>query len=245
MNIYEEMTQKEKEARQYAMAYNDAMNDKNFDAMQKAEADLDEAISEYNKLAQTYVFEQCRNSEDPMIEAVTRLTYTILRPKVEEVDDEVSVMTVKEADKAIDLGKLHKYCKGIGKNTDWYYMAEKFNMLLTAQKCKDLNIDPKTVNDSFEMSRIAKEYNLGLNPASKTKLLDALRMTVQAMIGEEYKPVSHDINYLLTIYAKKNNRKALTVTCANHKFLRQYVGEICHRLVTGKHYECEYKKVKA
>jgi hypothetical protein len=61
------------------------------------------------------------------------------------------------------------------------------------------------------------------------------------MIGEEYKPVSHDVNYLMTIFAKKN-RKALSVTCANHRYMRNYIMEICHRIVSGESYDVQFKK---
>ncbi len=114
---------------------------------------------------------------------------------------------------------------------------------MTCQKAKDLGIDPTTINDSYAMSEISKGYDLGKNPASKTNLLKTLTTIVQAMVGEKYKPVSHDVYFLLSVYSRKS-RKALTVTCANHKYLRNYVMEICHRIVTGKVYEVDYKKVR-
>ena len=40
------------------------------------------------------------------------------------------------------------------------------------------------------------------------------------------------------------NRKALTVTTANHKTLRGLLAEICHRIVTKKQYAVDYKAVK-
>ena len=54
---------------------------------------------------------------------------------------------------------------------------------------------------------------------------------------------SHDVNFLLSVYSRKN-RKALTVTTANHKALRGYLAEICHRIVTKKQYAVDYKAVK-
>ena len=93
------------------------------------------------------------------------------------------------------------------------------------------------------MSEIAQKYNLGKNPASKTNLLKTLTSIVQAMIGDEYKAVSHDVNFLLSVYSRKS-RKALTVTCANHKYMRGYVMEICHRIVTGATYDIDFKMKK-
>ena len=49
------------------------------------------------------------------------------------------------------------------------------------------------------------------------------------------------MNFMLSVYSKKN-RKALTVSCANHKNFVQYLSEICHRIVTGETYALDYKK---
>jgi len=63
------------------------------------------------------------------------------------------------------------------------------------------------------------------------------------MIGEDYKAITHDVNYILAVYSKKG-RKALTVTASNHKQMRQIIMEICHRIVTGGRYDIDYKKIK-
>jgi len=48
----------------------------------------------------------------------------------------------------------------------------------------------------------------------------------------------------MSIYSKKS-RKALTVTCANHRYFVNYLAEICHRIVTpGATYEVEFKAKK-
>ena len=117
------------------------------------------------------------------------------------------------------------------------------NFLLTAQKAIDLGLNPKDVNDSYAMSEIAAQYDMGKNPTSKTNMLRTLTTVVQAMLGEEYKPVSHDVNFLLSVYSRKN-RRALTVSCANHRSFRNYIAEICHRIVTGKSYALDYKVKK-
>ena len=86
------------------------------------------------------------------------------------------------------------------------------------------------------MSEIAREFDMGKNPVSKTNLLKTLQTVITAMLGEQYKATSHDVNFLMSVYSKKN-RKALTVTCSNHRYFRNYLAEVCHRIVTGKSYE--------
>lgn len=226
-------------------AYNDANQNARFEEVSKLDAAIQEAINEYTSIARDICFEDCEATDDPMMTAIKTLEYTTIGVKDNKKgDDKIPVREVIEKEKQIDLMKLHKFVDGgIGKDKNWAYMIEKLNMLMTAQKAVDLGIDPKDINDSYAMNKISREYNLGKNPASKTNLLKTLTLIVQAMIGEEYKPVSHDVNFLLSVYSRKS-RKALTVTCANHKYMRGYMMEICHRIVMGKTYDIDYKKMK-
>lgn len=232
-------------AEEQVKAYNEAMQEGKFEEMSKLDEGITEAVNEYTSIVRDMCFEDCAASADPMLTAVTMLSFITIGVKDSKKGDEkVPVREVIERERQIDLFKLHKYVDGgIGQNKDWVYMIEKLNFLMTAQKCVDLGIKPDAVNDSYAMSDIAKSYDLGKNPASKTNLLKTLTTIVQAMLGEEYKPVSHDVNFLLSVYSRKN-RKALTVTCANHKYMRGYVMEICHRLATGKTYEVDFKAVR-
>lgn len=226
-------------------AYNEAMQDGKFDDVQKLDTEITDSVNEFTSIVRDMCFEDCAASDDPMMAAVTALSFMTIGVKdTKKGDEKLPVREVIEKERQIDLLKLHKFVEGgIGHNKEWAYMIEKFNLLMTCQKAKDLGIDPTAINDSYAMSEIAKGYDLGKNPASKTNLLKTLTAIVQAMVGEEYKPVSHDVNFLLSVYSRKS-RKALTVTCANHKYMRGYVMEICHRIVTGKTYEVDYKKVR-
>lgn len=248
------MTRAEKEAKlkelratveEKVKAYNEAMQDGKFDDVQKLDTEITDSVNEYTSVVRDMCFEDCAASDDPMMTAVTLLSFMTIGVKdTKKGDEKLPVREVIEKERQIDLLKLHKFVDGgIGHDKEWAYMIEKFNLLMTCQKAKDLGIDPTAINDSYAMSEIAKGYDLGKNPASKTNLLKTLTAIVQAMVGEEYKPVSHDVNFLLSVYSRKS-RKALTVTCANHKYMRGYVMEICHRIVTGKTYEVDYKKVR-
>lgn len=226
-------------------AYNEAMQDGKFYDVQKLDTEITDSVNEYTGIVRDMCFEDCAASDDPMMAAVTALSFITIGVKdTKKGDEKIPVREVIEKERQIDLLKLHKFVEGgIGHNKEWAHMIEKFNLLMTCQKAKDLGIDPTAINDSYAMSEIAKGYDLGKNPASKTNLLKTLTAIVQAMIGEEYKPVSHDVNFLLSVYSRKS-RKALTVACANHKYMRGYVMEICHRIVTGKIYEVDYKRAR-
>lgn len=227
--------------------YNEAYQTGELKNAAKTEADIVEYVNQYTALARKECFERLAKSADPMLEAIKELTFPTIRARdTRQGEEKIPVRVVEDIDRPIDILKLHKEVKeaggdGIGADKNWNYMIEKLNFLLTAQKCKDLGVDPKSVNDSYAMNAISREIDLGKNPTSKTNILKTLTQVVQAMIGDEYKPVSHDVNYLLTIYAKKN-RQALSVTCATHRYMRNYIAEICHRIVTGRGYDVQFKK---
>lgn len=209
---------------------------------------IEQLINEHTAIAREECFALLKATDSPMIEAVKQLTFSTIRivdKKVGEDKQKTPVSSIEDAEKPIDLLKLHKYVggDGIGKNKNWAYMVEKLNFLMTAQKAVDLGVKPKEVNESYAMSDISKQIDLGKTPTSKTNILKTLQAVVTAMIGEEYKATSHDVNFLMSVYSRKN-RKALTVTCANHKYMRQYMAEICHRIVLGKSYALEYRKAK-
>lgn len=232
-------------AEEKVKAYNAAMLDEKFADAAKVDEELAEVIADYSGHAQTIAFDMCKAASDPMLAAVTALSFSVIATKdTKEGESKIPIRQLVEKEKQIDLAKLHKYCGNIGKDKNWLYKAEKFNCLLTAQAAIDLGVkNLKEINDSYAMAEISKNIDLGKNPTSKTQILKTLRGIITAMIGEEFanKVTSHDVNFLLMVYAKKS-RKALTVTTANHKTLRGFLAEICHRVVLDKLYEVEYKK---
>lgn len=235
------------EAEKQVLAYNTAMLEGDMDAMKKADTATEECVNEYTSVVRTMCFDECKESPDPMLKAVTMLTFVTIAVKDEEVGEEKTpVRSIIEKEKDIDLLKLHKHCGSIGADKNWNHIVQKMNFLLTARRATELGIDPKVVNDSFAMSDIAKEYDMGKNPASNTNLLKTLRTVISAMLGEEYasKATSHDVNYLLFVFSKRG-KTALSINCANDRYFRKYLAEICHRIVTGKSYEIEFQKKKA
>lgn len=209
---------------------------------------VEQLVNEYTCIAQNECFIALKAKDDPMLDAVKQLTFDTIRIVDKKVGDDkqkIPVSSIEDSEKYIDLMKLHKFVggDGIGKNKHWAYIIEQFNFLMTAQKAIDLGIDPTNINSSYAMSDISRQISLGKTPTSKTNMLKTMQSIVTAMIGEEYKATSHDVAFLMSVYSKKN-RAALTVTCSNHKHMRQYMAEICHRIVLGLSYEIDYKKAK-
>lgn len=208
--------------------------------------EMEEVVNEYTGRVRKEVFDAIAEKENPMMVAIEMLTYPTIRMRdTKQGEEKIPVRLIEDIERPIDLLKLHKHVggNGIGADKNWAYVIEKLNFLMTAQKAQDLGVNPKSVSDTYAMSEISRAIDMGKTPTSKTNILKTLNMVVQAMIGEEYKATSHDVNFLMSVYSRKN-RKALTVTCANHKYMRQYMAEICHRIVLGKTYEVDFKQIK-
>lgn len=235
-----------KSAEAKAIAYNEAIGDERVSDALKIQSEIDDVIGEYTGTSKQICFEDCKNSGDPMMAAIKRLTFTALRAMYKAPEGELlEKCSIEEVEKPIALEALHKYCDGIGADKKWIYYAQKLNFLLTVQKAKDLGIDPKSINDSYAVAEIARDIDMGKTPTSKTNMLKTLQMVITAMIGDEYKATSHDVNFLLSVWAKKSNKKALTVQAARHRSMYGFLAEICHRIVLSKVYEIEVKELKA
>lgn len=243
-----EQLQYKADAEAKTLVYNDAAQNGDVKASQEADAAIAVAIDGYNRIAELLAFDTCINSENPMVTAVTMLTYQAIVTK-DEKSDELPVATRKivTKEKYLDLKKLHKRVNGgIGADKKWIYMVEQFNMQMTAKRAQELGCKAerlKEINDSYAMSEIAKKINLGKNPCSNTQMLKTLQEIVKAMLGDDYKPTSHDVAFLYSVYAK-HGKKALSLACANHNNFRKMIAEVCHRIVTEKAYDVEFKVKK-
>ncbi|MBQ9073287.1 MAG: hypothetical protein IJY30_02325 [Muribaculaceae bacterium] len=215
--------------------------------------ELEQIVNRYTALAREIAFDECKAADDPMLEAIKRLTFTTIGVKeTKKGEEKIPVSEVANREMDIDLLKLHKSIEGgIGKDPKWNGFIEKFNFHMTARQAKrivkgkeNLTRVLKEINDSYSMCKVAQEIEMGKDPTSNTKLLASLQTIINAMIGEEYKATSHDVNYLVDLYATKGKGK-LKVNCANHRFFRKYIAAICHGIVTGEDYEVCFKKVNA
>lgn len=239
----EKLAEYRKKAEGLAEKYNRQILAGKYEDALKTDKTMREVVGDYAKEQMDSTFQYCRAADDPMYEACKILRYPIIRIKDERVEDsEQTIRVIVDAEKQIDLGRLHKFCNpvGIGHDKNWIFKLEKFNMLMTAQVATDLGINPKEINDSYAMSDISKAIDLGKNPTSNTNMLKNLTAIIQDMIGPDYKPISRDVKFLQYVYGKKG-KSALSVVCANHRYMRNYVMEICHRLITGKQYDIQYK----
>jgi len=233
--------------------YNDLMLDDKSAEATAVFNEADKAVDEYNGHCRFIAFEDCRDSDDPMIEACRRLTYKAIR--IKELPIEGRTIKKKEVDetyKVIDLVKLNKFCVDSGKpkigaDPDWVYAAHKMNYLMTLDRAVALGISKEVVSSDYRIGDVAKALKKKDDgkefSVSNTQMLKTLTYVIQQMIGTEYKPTSHDVKYLEFIYSKKG-KGALKVACAKHGLFISYLQEICYRLINDLHYGVEYQVKK-
>lgn len=227
------------DAEEKAKAYNDAFQEGKLTDATRIDEDIATLVGDYSHLARTLCFNDCAATGDPLKAAIVQLRYeTIASKDVKTEDGAIPVRTIETIERPIDLLKLNAHCGKTGADPMWPHIAQKMNFLLTVKTCDDLGVDPKAISDSYEMSAIARAIDMGKTPTSKTNMLKTLQTVVTAMLGDGYKATSHDVNYLLKVYAKKS-RKALHVVCANKKSFVAILADVCHHIVTGNSYGVE------
>lgn len=251
--------------------YNSEYGALHFDKASVINATIEKDVSEYNDIAQMLCFDECAKSEDPMKAAILKLHYEVIGIKDTMVGDEVKVLkrvVVGDPDaedpapkyKQIDLLKLQKFIKDrdgvkIGHESNWNNQIERLNMLFALDCAVELGKGQEFINEMsscYALKEASKGIDFGVKnpkagtPISNTGLLKAVKAVVTAMIGPEFgeKVLTHDVRFLKKVSAKKS-RKELTVQCANHRFMRGYIMEVCYRIMTDASYDVEYKRVKS
>ena len=250
--------------------YNSAYGEKRFDDASSINAKIEKDVDEYNSIAQMLCFDELSKAEDPMKAACLTLHFPIIGIKDTMIGDEVKILkrvVIGDPDaedatpkyKQIDLLKLQKYVKdrggrGIGHEANWNNQAERLNLLFALDCAVEIGKGQEFINemsDCYAIKDASREIDFGVKnpkagtPISNTGLLKAVKAVITAMIGEEFggKVLTHDVRFLKICSAKKS-RKELTVQCANSRYMRGYLMEICNRIMTDGVYDVDYKRVK-
>lgn len=235
--------------------YNEASEYIEYKRMREIEAKIAEKVQQYDELAEGECFAEFLQSENPMKAAAEAVRFPTIKVRDERQKGGGQPKKVVEASsKPIDPMRLHKKAKdGIGANKEWHFMCEKLNLLLTCRRAIELGIDPMTVKNTYSMSDEAVKIECLLSETDATKydknaadeiLKQDMQKVVDAMVGSGFTVTDVMVNYLLVIYQKKDNKKSLSVTCANHKFMRMYMLEICHAAITGNEFCLNFKVKK-
>lgn len=206
--------------------------------------DVNIAVDAFNTQSKANCYKAAKQSGNPMHYACKEFFYPAIKVKeVKDKDTKISVFTISDCEKPIDIGDMHKRLEGIGADTKWYYLGEKLNFYLSIRAAE--RVGTKINMDCFRMNEISKQIEMGKTPLSNTNILKTLQSVITAMLGEGFKCTSHDVNFLIDVYANDNKKSKTAITAANHKTLRGYLKKVCHRILTdSKSYEVEQKEIK-
>lgn len=205
---------------------------------------MTQCINHYTFVSKNICYDAAKKSGNPMHYAVTEFFFPIIRLKeTRDKEHDVIIRSIIDAEKPIDLSDMHKALNGIGHDTNWIHTTEKFNYYLCVRAAERVGATIKS--DAYRMTEIARQRQLGKNPCSNTQLLKTLQTIITEMLGEGYKVTSHDVNYLIDVYANDDKRSKTGITAANHKTLRTYLKKVCYRVLTnGKGYDVSAKELK-
>lgn len=232
--------------------YNAALKENDLAKAAHAEQELKEAEAAYAEAKCIEVFGELAKSENPVKAAVAMHSYLVVSHRPLREDGVVTGFEIVE-DKVrqIDLVKFCEFCK---LPTMWKYAVEKFNQLLamrTATELKMTKAQIKKICDSFYMSDLARQVEMGGTPDSNTAICKQLQQVIDGILFEDngkgknvHRVNNHDVAYLLMCYTKRG-KKTLSVAVAKNAYIHRLVLDVMHRVVTGKAYDLEYRMVSA
>lgn len=240
------------------IAYNEAIDAGNFNAMSEADTKQAELEKEYAELAEKVCYADLKQQENPMLAAVMAYGFDVMGHKdvktiekvVEDGEEKTITITTREAtikEKQIDLIKFDNYGgKTVSVDPLWKYELQSLNQLFCIRTAQDMNVpfDPA----SYFMDKIARRIKDGETPVSNTAMLEALQHLVDMVIFEgedknKYRANSRDVTAILKQYTKSGKAR-LGIAVAKHNFFARIIGKVLYRIVSGEQYSLEYKTSK-
>lgn len=211
---------------------------------------IDKAVKAYNDVSFAKLLFRLKGSDDAMKLALTEYSYPTIKAQLKEDGDDVAKveqMVIIPVSKPIDLKKVNSKLGKFGANPKWINLVEKFNMLLTIRMTQEVgsSTSAKVVNDTFDICDDSKAIELQPDLVSQNKMIKALQMVIDAMLGEgSFKVNSHDTKFIEWRYGKKGKEK-LTIKASNLSDFMTTILNVGHKLVTGGEYKVDYKIKKS
>lgn len=248
---------------------NEARLSDNHKTAKETEVFLDDAIKALNAECRLQCFIALKSTSNPILEACNQLSYTGYKhseAKIEGTD--ATKCVVEEAQRSIDLGKLHDYLiknkVASGVDPNWIHYIQRLNYQLTVRTIKELSLpeygdDGKITKSAdkvaeariealvstYRMSDVSRDIKDGIDVSTNTKLGNALQAIVDAMIGEKVCKVrTQDVRRLIAVYTKEG-RIPCSVRTAKHTMVYKFVKELIHAATRPNfQYEVEYDVVR-
>ena len=124
---------------------------------------------------------------------------------------------------------------------------QSLNKRLTVKVARSLGVGPtelRKINDSYTMSELAKEIELGKTPDSNSQVIKHMQKVLDLLDEGCGKVNNYDLGYVMSTYTKRNSKRALSVSCSKHTVLQTILLDVFHRVATGKEYSVDYKRTE-
>lgn len=209
---------------------------------------IDADVKEFNANQKTAFIIECKKSENPMIEAIKRFTFEVVKiNNVQDDEDILPRLELTDAKRQFDLLDLDK-------KANWQYAID--NLVLKMTKNTAIKVDAiiKTeggtveknkrlefLDQAFAMKKEARKYELTGEVSNDDEFLETLQGIVDKMIGENVAEVQLSDVCMIRGFFMSDVSASLKVRCAASKKVRTYIGKMLHRILTSSSYELDCK----
>ena len=245
------------EANNAKMEINEAILGDSASKIENAKKTMDTAVREYNEMAVVLEYQTLRAKSAPMLEAIEQLTIACIEAKRnEDKDTKIVTYSIEPTTKQISLVAFDEYCRRdkltITPDKHWMYAVERFCLLVTYRIMKELGGDTKKLEDTYYISDIARQIDMGKTPMSNNQMLAQLQQIIDGIILKDnggknlYKATSHDVAYIVQTMTRRGKVSG-TVVAPKPATMHTLIMDVLHRIVCNKDYKVEYmtKKQKA
>ena len=220
-------------------ACNDILSGKKKDKnLEDALADLTGTETELKKIIQGEVFDSLPCVRD----AIERFDFEV--PSHKRNSENGKTTSIEATKKKVQIDMV-AFCERKGLPLDWYHELQSLNKRLTLRLAKSLGMsatEVKSIDDSYLMSEIAKQIELGKNPVSNTQCVNHMQKVLDLLCEGIGKVNNYDLAYIMAAYSKRSNKSKLTIVASKHNQLVSLVTDVAHKIAMGYAYNLDCKR---
>lgn len=211
---------------------------------------IGDELKEYKKQSLTAALYELKHTDDPMREAVKRVTYPTLKFKHDRVDGTEVGVHIEPSTERFTLLEVAKAC---GLSTVWQYDVEKLAQLISIRAAEELNeeLDERKVaeiaklREKYRVSDKARALDDGPDPTSNTQLIARLQKIADAVFpGGGMKVLKRDLMFVIHGFDKIDNKEVGTISLGNTRLMHRLFMDVMNRKVTGAGYGLAFKAAK-
>lgn len=245
VTIVRDLKEIRKEIDKSVADYNAALAKNDKALMDAAEVAVKKSVKDYAIRMRNNVFAELRAAADPIMAAILKYEYPVLKEKVLKEDGIETEMTIVTVNKKVDLVKFCQFCK---LPTAWKYQVEKLTLRLAVRQAAKLEYSKaqmQSLIDGWFLSKIEKEKEDGKNPMSNNQCVKSLQAIIDALLPDGgFKAGNTDIEFLLPAFVDVDKVDRHTLTAKKPGNMHDLVLNVLNKIVTGGSYKIKQGKVK-